>query len=413
MVQINDISQEIGYQIGKYYIGPAIFSYVKWVLDQALEKRIDTLYFMARDGYLMYQCACILCAENPSYKVACRYFLCSRLSLRLPSYFKMPYDKVIDSLFSKGYELTLSKIMDRVLFSTDEKKEIQRELGTGSLDEILSVSQLTIYKKICLESDTFRQRIMNKACNTYTNVIGYIRECGMLDSESIAIVDSGWLGSIQDSLSMLLKSAGFRRKLTGFYFGMYKERVNDEHNEFCSYFFDAKKELRRKARFNNNIFEILCSGNHGMTIGYTCQDGVYEPILDCYTSCLEKEEVQIGALENEEIIPVSEIDRRFYNLMHIPHKAYADYIGRILFSDNLSDSNMIEMAPIITCKQCRHLIFPVRLALEKKKYCYSELRIYWPEGSIVRSGVHLSKFYLFNIYFWNWVRFFKRKFRNI
>ena len=37
--------------------GPVIFDFVCWVLDEAVRRKIKTLYFLARDGYILHKIA--------------------------------------------------------------------------------------------------------------------------------------------------------------------------------------------------------------------------------------------------------------------------------------------------------------------------------------------------------------------
>lgn len=42
------------YEFGYKNISPLFIGYVKWIYDKAIEKNIDRIYFLARDGYLLY-----------------------------------------------------------------------------------------------------------------------------------------------------------------------------------------------------------------------------------------------------------------------------------------------------------------------------------------------------------------------
>ena len=66
-------------------VGPVMYSYVEWVLDEALRRGLSRLYFLARDGYLLKEIAKRI-IEKRSLPIDARYFYCSRQSLRMPSY---------------------------------------------------------------------------------------------------------------------------------------------------------------------------------------------------------------------------------------------------------------------------------------------------------------------------------------
>lgn len=52
------------YIIGYGFIGVVLYSYVDWIVKQSLERKIEDLYFIARDGYILKQIADIIINEN-------------------------------------------------------------------------------------------------------------------------------------------------------------------------------------------------------------------------------------------------------------------------------------------------------------------------------------------------------------
>ena len=51
---------------------------------------------------------------------------------------------------------------------------------------------------------------------------GYLEQEGLLDKEKSALVDSGWVGSMQKTLNMVLNKLGREETLTGYYWGLYE-----------------------------------------------------------------------------------------------------------------------------------------------------------------------------------------------
>ena len=56
----------------------------------------------------------------------------------------------------------------------------------------------------------------------YGTAIGYLTQEGLLEPVSYALVDSGWIGTIQQSIEHLLRQKQPDRKLEGYYFGLYE-----------------------------------------------------------------------------------------------------------------------------------------------------------------------------------------------
>ena len=67
------------------YTAPVLLNYIWWILKEADKRKIDKLYFLARDGFIMQQIAVCLC-EIFNLSIQCRYLYTSRAALRMPTY---------------------------------------------------------------------------------------------------------------------------------------------------------------------------------------------------------------------------------------------------------------------------------------------------------------------------------------
>lgn len=115
------------YSISKEKVAPVLYSYVNWVLNNAKERKIHTLYFLARDGYILKKIAELIC-ERYQWNMECRYLYCSRASLRMPSYHLIG-DEAYDLIFASGYHVTLNTFFDRIEMSEQKRKTIIKECG--------------------------------------------------------------------------------------------------------------------------------------------------------------------------------------------------------------------------------------------------------------------------------------------
>lgn len=108
-------------------LAPALNGFVLWILRQAQRNGIRRLYFLARDGYLMYRCARIY-VERFQLPIECRYLCCSRYSLRLPMYHR-DMKAALDYICRGGIEVTLDKILDRSGIGEVEKRITLERMG--------------------------------------------------------------------------------------------------------------------------------------------------------------------------------------------------------------------------------------------------------------------------------------------
>lgn len=241
------------------------------------------LYFLARDGYLMYHAAKDYCSYY-SIPIECRYLYCSRYALRQGEY-KLLGEESIDYLCLGGMDVTFDRIMERGGLDQNETEIIYESLEVKvDRSRKLTYHQIKQLKPHLKENPLFLKKVIEKSEKVYPSVIGYLSRQGMMDTVPFAIVDSGWTGSIQKSLQNLLDSQGFTGKLEGYYFGMYELVKGCDSKRYHTWYFAPKTGLRRKTYFCNNLFECIFSSPEGMTIGYTEREGQYVPVLESFES---------------------------------------------------------------------------------------------------------------------------------
>ena len=120
-------------QTAREILAPVMVEFVKWVLREAERLGVERLYFLARDGWPMYQTARILSKGRHPY-MECRYLECSRYSLRLPA-FSLMGKSCLDQIFLGGIDMTLEKILKRAGLTPWEIQKAAEERGLS--DRIL------------------------------------------------------------------------------------------------------------------------------------------------------------------------------------------------------------------------------------------------------------------------------------
>ncbi len=261
-----------------YVLAPVLLSYVLWVLEDALESGKKRLYFLARDGCMMYRMAEYLCRQW-GIPLECRYLYCSRYALRSGEYGLLG-DKCLDYICLGGMEVTLEKMMERGGLTAEEVSAAGERMGWESrMRKCLSYEQVKALKPQLKDNSFFMEKLLEHSKEAYPSVSGYLRQEGLLEEISYAIVDSGWTGSVQRSINRLLGSAGYDRAVEGYYFGLYEyvEGVEPEH--YRTWYFAPENRNIRKAFFCNNLFECVFSSPEGMTKGYCRKEGRFEPVF--------------------------------------------------------------------------------------------------------------------------------------
>ena len=124
---LNETSQYNGdrltiYETSVCVAAPALISYMLWVLKEAQKRDIKRLYFLARDGLIMYEISKIL-IQNYNFNIECRYLYCSRLSLINPIYI-VDKEETINFYFKTDHKVTINVILKRMALKTNERKII-------------------------------------------------------------------------------------------------------------------------------------------------------------------------------------------------------------------------------------------------------------------------------------------------
>ncbi len=397
---------------------PLLSGFVRWVLESAAKADCKKVYFLARDGYLPALMARVYC-EKWNLDIECRYLYCSRMSLRIPEYHLCP-DAVFQHIFPRNLPLTYENVLRRSCLDDSECKEVLNSLGIPMEKscELLNMKKSAEYCNMLKKSAFFRHLISEKAEISYANIIGYFRQEGLFEQNKIYITDSGWLGSIQDSLSHLLVSADFCGKIYGLYFGLYYHPKNNPNSVYNSYYFSPKSSPFKMACFNSNLFEAMLSSPHGMTIGYCKNDsGGYEPVLRRANASLKERVLKNQNLlieyalsdktgfmlsQSEERKILRRIRKIIYKYMTCPTEKEVSQLEGITFSRDVTD----DLGQPLSCgRQTRLLkeyIIPVRIIrkLIKKKSC----QLLWPCGISAYLSVIPRWWYRFNIILWEFLK---------
>lgn len=257
---------------------PILVEFVSWVMEQALAAGKNRLYFLSRDGYQMYLTARRLAAYK-NIPVECRYLHVSRYSMRIPGY-HLDMESCMDSICVGGIDVTLLKILRRGALTEEESRIVIGELKLEEVqDRILNYCQIVQLKKRLAASGRLRQYIWKHSMEAYDNAIGYLKQEGLCRDADFAIVDSGWIGTLQCSIETLVQSVNPDIKVEGCYFGMYEYPERAGRERFHTYYFSPRHGAARKICFSNSLFETIVSSDEGMTMAYGEENGKYFPVL--------------------------------------------------------------------------------------------------------------------------------------
>lgn len=380
-------------------LAPCISSFVLWVLKDAVDKGVRRLYFLARDGYFMYQSAKILC-EKKNIPVECRYLYCSRYSLRVPMY-HLDMEEAMEYITRGGIDVTMKKIFERSGITVSERKRVMESAAISyGMEEVIPYAKLTEVRRALEENDYFLECVQQRSKEMFPALQGYLRQEGFFDGTSSMLVDSGWVGSMQKTLNRALSYMGKKDKVKGYYWGIYELPKGVDKADYHCYYFSPERHLKEKVYFSNCLFEAVFSAPHGMTMGYIQDESEYVPLFSTIREerrkFMEQTEEYIKKYVNEIVDSITDItkvdcekDKQVIKkllrlFMGNPTKEEAEIYGRLKFSDDVMDDAIRQVAEPLTEIELRanHALNKIMVMLGVKKEYIKESA--WYEGSAAR-----------------------------
>lgn len=393
-------------QTGNYVLAPALSSYVIWLLQDALERGIQRLYFLARDGYFMYRTAEIFC-RNLHLPIECRYLYCSRYSLRAPMY-HLDMDEAMEYICRGGIDVTIQKILKRSGITREEQEKSLELLDLPfEAEQSIPYADLPGIHRRLEECQYFMTCVYSRSREELPNLRGYLSQEGLLDEVPDAIVDSGWIGSTQKNFNQILTHFGRKRAIEGYYWGLYELPAGVEKELYHCYYFHPQRTLREKVYFSNCLFETIYSAPHGMTLRYVYTDGNYEPVFAPYdeerkqfmesleqifTDYAERLAGTIQCIQKADCEKDRRVIKKLLELfMGEPTPEEAELFGSLEFSDDVFEDEKQQVAVRLNENELKanHVLNKALVMLGLKRQYIKESA--WYEGSAVRHGKHAGR----------------------
>ena len=275
-----DEHRQVIWQTATSVIAPVLFGFVYWCLEEARCQGIQRLYFVSRDGQILLKIAKIICHYWGYKDIDCRYLYGSRQAWHFPAIQEIG-DTELQWLFDNTDFLSVVSVCERINLNPDNLKDILIKHGFAedTWKQNLN-SQKRSYLKEIFQISEVSDLIISKASEFRQKAVGYFSQEGLNDSIPFGIVDIGWNGRLQRSLSKLLNAANIYPKhgISGFYFGLHKRLQAYTTDRLLTYFPDANNP-RNKPYIHAVLLELFVAADHGSTVRFEKSDEQYIPIL--------------------------------------------------------------------------------------------------------------------------------------
>lgn len=260
-------------QAACWALAPAVGAFSQWVLGRALKDGVRRLYFLSRDGWHFYHMAQRLCRAW-SLPVECRYLYGSRYAWRLPLY-HTDHRRALSQLESGRTPPTAEGVLRQAGLSPEERAGVLGELAVSGNSILSPGERRALFQKL-KACPRFLFLMDRNSRQALPGLAGYLRQEGLLEGVPWALVDSGWMGSIQETLAQALALLGAAQGPRGYYWGLYRA---PQLGRWACYSFSPGRELKRQAGFCPGFFEAALAVPQGMALGYEERRGRFIPRL--------------------------------------------------------------------------------------------------------------------------------------
>jgi hypothetical protein len=263
------------WDVGANVAGPLLFCYVAWVLCEAERRGLQRLYFLSRDGQILERIAREIAGALGS-SIQFSYLAASRQAWHAPAF--VEFDEATTGwVLDGGEDLALDVVLRRLGLTAAECEAALVRSNIGTKDVARTVAELGDRVDRLLKDPAFVAQVRAKAEAARELMLEYLTAQGMVGGQTVGIVDIGWNGRLQASLSKVLGSidATMRPEVTGFYLGLHSKPASLPSEALVS--FASTATLPAGPRLNGSLLEIFCAADHGTVVGYRRTAGGVEP----------------------------------------------------------------------------------------------------------------------------------------
>lgn len=254
-----------------FVAAPLLYFYTLWILETAKKYNFKKLYFLSRDGEILYKIAKIIIEKQPNYSIELHYLFASRQMWHLPSIGSDIGDEEFSWIFQNFKNKSINSILKKLDINFIEISGIAKKFNIKN-NQIMKTNNLETVKKLILDN-AVKELIISRAKTRRDLLIRYFKQEKLLSEKDICIVDLGWHGNLQRSLRKILdieKYANFT--IHGFYYKLIEDHTYPK---------DKTYPYEQKFLYNATvpILEIFAYATHNSATSLRDEHNYIVPIL--------------------------------------------------------------------------------------------------------------------------------------
>ena len=346
--------------IGASLGGIMLVPYIEWVLQDAKRRRLKTLYFIARDGYVLKMIADIIISHE-DYDIQTKYLYGSRKAWRMPSFRK---ENSLDIFFRMAHIAQLKTIhaLAQVFFLPEDVMKQYLPAAYKDRKEI-NLDDINRIRDILESCSDFKKVLEKESKRRKENVVGYIKQEVRFEDNNFAFVELSGSGATQECLTNICGEF-YKEKIITYFLNL----DDIKHGEKCMFINYIQNNNRMTF-----IIENLCRAPHGQTMSYEYADGKYYPVLEDYEVDALVKHGYLKYIDGVCLFANSYYKENFnglfkkenpqlYNaflhyISYITDEEILDFIGDMPFETTGFGTKVVEFAPKLSKEQIRNIYF--------------------------------------------------------
>lgn len=207
-------------------IVPFLVTYVLWVLDHAERTGVKRLYFVARDGEILYRIARELVAGRDTVEV--RYLYASRRAWLPPSIVPGTEDWH-RFVVTAGQSNSHHDIASRFGLDSDDEAALRTlfAISPEQWQVPMPYAEASRFLKVLLANAQAMDIIFASAAQKREVALRYFEQEGLLDDVPWALVDAGWALNSQAALKRILDASGrAKHGPRGYYIALTRDHLD-------------------------------------------------------------------------------------------------------------------------------------------------------------------------------------------
>ena len=332
-------------------VAPLLLSFLTWVMEDAVSKQIKRLYFVSRDGQVLYEIAGRL--KSFQNELELRYLYGSRHAWNTASILELD-ENVMHWILRKNESISVNAILQRMGMEFETLETVLSEYGFARETRHVELDRESLDKFISIiRSEPVLTKILDNSKRLRRSTIEYLQQEGLFDGEKYALVDIGWYLTCQNSLNRILSTEGYSGDLHGYYLGVRRNHQPlQTAGRVHAFIWETHgSEITRRMHpvfFEQGtasvIEEVFTMADHPRVVGYIRHGGVIKPRfadenpvpvknflkkirdqLYKYTEMISDMEILPGQCREYADIALRNADKFF----HLPPKEYVELISWI------------------------------------------------------------------------------------